>query len=261
MTSELSESPIPQASPSGQSARGTGFGGRIRNWFLTGIVVAGPLAVTLYLVWWFVDTVDTWVKKLVPVDYWPDAHLPFRLPGLGVIFAFISLTLLGFLAANLAGRSLIALGEASLERMPIVRSIYKSVKQIFETLFSQSGTSFRKVGLIEFPAKGAWTLVFISAPPTGRVEAALPAGEDHVSVFLPCTPNPTTGFYLFLPASQVIEVALSPEDAAKLIMSCGVIQPDGQAALAALAENAAQGEKIARRAQTEDAAQSMSGKS
>ncbi len=254
MTSELSEIPIRHANPSGQSARGPGIGGRIRNWFLTGVVVAGPLAVTLYLVWWFVDTVDAWVKKLVPVDYWPDAHLPFRLPGLGVIFAFVGLTLLGFLAANLAGRSLIALGEAILERMPIIRSIYKSVKQIFETLFSQSGTSFRKVGLIEFPVKDAWTLVFISAPPTGRVAAALPAGKNHVSVFLPCTPNPTTGFYLFLPASQVIEVALSPEDAAKLIMSCGVVQPDGQAALAALAANAAQNGKIAADAQTEDAA-------
>jgi uncharacterized membrane protein len=262
MTSELSETPIPQASPSGQPAKGSSFGGRIRNWFLTGIVVAGPLAVTLYLVWWFVDTVDTWVKKLVPVDYWPEAHLPFRLPGLGVIFAFIGLTLLGFLAANLAGRSLIALGEAILERMPIIRSIYKSVKQIFETLFSQSGTSFRKVGLIEFPVKGAWTLVFISAPPTGRVAAALPAGEDHVSVFLPCTPNPTTGFYLFLPASQVIEVALSPEDAAKLIMSCGVIQPDGQAALAAVAENAARDGKFVGEAQKrEEAAHSVSWKS
>jgi uncharacterized membrane protein len=232
MTSNLTEIPVPPVSPTSPSPRGSGFGGRIRNWFLTGVVVAGPLAVTLYLVWWFVDTVDTWVKKLVPVDYWPDAHLPFRLPGLGVIFAFIGLTLLGCLAANLAGRSLIALGEAILEHMPIIRSIYKSAKQIFETLFSQSGTSFRKVGLIEFPAKGMWTLVFMSAPPTDRVAALLPAGEEHVSVFLPCTPNPTTGFYLFVPAAQVIEVALSPEDAAKLIMSCGVIQPNGHAALA-----------------------------
>lgn len=217
--------------------RGTSIGGRIRNWFLTGIVVAGPLAITVYIVWWFVATVDGWMKKLVPASFWPDTYLPFPLPGLGVIVAFLGLTLLGFLAANLAGRSLIALGEAILGRMPVVRSIYKSTKQVFETLFSQSGTSFRKVGLIEFPSKGMWSLVFISASPAESVAAGLPpSGENYVSVFLPCTPNPTTGFYFFLPASQVIEVSLSPDDAVKLIVSCGVIHPEGQAVPAALTE-------------------------
>ena len=216
--------------------RSHGIGGRIRNWFLTGIVVAGPLAITLYLVSWFVDTVDNWVKRIVPVKFWPDAYLPFPLPGFGVIFAFLGLTLLGFLAANLAGRTLIALGEAILDRMPIIRSIYKSTKQIFETIFSRNGTSFRKVGLIEFPGKGMWSLVFIAAPPPDKVSAGLPLQEEYHSVFLPCTPNPTTGFYFFLPARDVIEVALSPDDAAKLIMSCGVIQPVGQAAPPALAE-------------------------
>jgi len=243
-------SPLPQPAPSPPAtSRYQGIGARIRNWFLTGIVVAGPLFITLYLVWWFVDTVDTWVRKIVPVKFWPDAYLPFPLPGFGVIFAFLGLTLLGFLAANLAGRSLIALGEAILERMPIIRSIYKSMKQIFETLFSRSGTSFRKVGLIEFPGKGMWTLVFISAPPPETVCMRLPTQEDYLSVFLPCTPNPTTGFYFFLPAREVIEVALSPDDAAKLIMSCGVIQPEGQAPAAAILEAA----KLAK-APEEDAA-------
>ena len=235
---------VPPAPP-----RGPGIGGRIRNWFLTGIVVAGPLAITLYLVSWFVDTVDNWVRKIIPVKFWPDAYLPFPLPGFGVIFAFLGLTLLGFLAANLAGRTLIALGEAILDRMPIIRSIYKSMKQIFETIFSRSGTSFRKVGLIEFPGKGMWSLVFISAPPPDRVSAGLPSQEEYLSVFLPCTPNPTTGFYFFLPARDVIEVALSPDDAAKLIMSCGVIQPEGQAAPPALADAVKQAKTL-----SEDAA-------
>lgn len=229
----------PSHEPSDHAAhRGPGFGSRIRNWFLTGVVIAGPLAVTAYLVWWFVDLVDSGVKKLVPVEYWPDTHLPFRLPGLGVIIAFIALTLLGFLAANLAGRTLIKIGEMILDRMPVVRGIYKSVKQIFETLFSQSGTSFRKVGLVEFPAKGMWSLVFISTPAQGRVSEGIPAKEEHVSVFLPCTPNPTTGFYFFLPARDVIEIPMTPDDAAKLIMSAGLIQPEGQAQLAAMAEAA-----------------------
>jgi uncharacterized membrane protein len=227
----------PQIDGSEPPARGQGLGGRIRNWFLTGVIVAGPLAVTTYIVWWFVDTIDHWVRELVPGNALPDAYLPFRVPGLGVVLAFLSLTFLGFLAHNLAGRSLIKLGEAILARMPIVRSIYKSLKQIFETLFSQSGTTFRKVGLIEFPSKGAWSIVFISAPPGEIIGSHLSSAEAYVSVFLPCTPNPTTGFYFFLPAREVIEVAIAPEAAAKLIMSCGVIQPDAPAVLAALAQN------------------------
>ncbi len=141
-----------------------GFGSGIRTWFLTGVVIAGPLAVTAWLVWWFIDTVDHWVRPLVPPELWPDTYLPVRVPGTGVLLAFCGLTLLGFFAANLAGRTLIKLGETILDRMPIVRGIYKSVKQIFETVFSQSGTSFRKVGLVEFPGEGMWSIVFISAP-------------------------------------------------------------------------------------------------
>ena len=216
-----------------------GLGARIRNWFLTGIVVAGPLMLTAYLVWWFVDSVDNAVRKLVPVRFWPDTYLPIPLPGFGVVFVFIGLTFLGFLAANLAGRSLISLGETILDRTPVIRSIYKGLKQIFETLFSQSGTSFRKVGLVEFPNKGSWSIVFISAPPSSVIEAHLPSdGEERISVFLPCVPNPTTGFYFYVPIREIVEIPITPEDAAKLIMSCGVIQPEGQAALAAMAEAA-----------------------
>ncbi len=215
--------------------RPRGFGARIRTWFLTGVVIAGPLAVTLYIVWWFVDTVDGMVKKIIPVSFWPETYLPARIPGLGVIFAFLALTLLGFLAANLLGRSLIKLGESLLDRMPVVRGIYKSVKQIFETLFSQSGTTFRKVGLVRFPMSNMWSLVFISTPPSG-VLAEQMEGEDHISVFLPCTPNPTTGFFLYLPAKDVVEIDMSPDDAAKLIMSAGLIQPETQKVLKGLAE-------------------------
>ncbi|MFI5015938.1 MAG: DUF502 domain-containing protein, partial [Hyphomicrobiales bacterium] len=127
-------------------------GARLRNYFLTGIIVAGPLAVTAYIVSWIVTTVDGWVKPLVPSAYLPDTYLPFRVPGYGLVVAIVGLTLLGFLTANLVGRSLLRLGEVVLGRMPLVRGVYKTFKQIFETIFSQSGTSFRKVGLVEFPA-------------------------------------------------------------------------------------------------------------
>lgn len=216
--------------------RGPGLGGRIRNWFLTGVIVAGPLATTVYIVWWFVDTVDNWVKRLVPDGFWPDSYVPLRIPGLGVVLAFCGLTLLGFLAANLAGRSLIRLGEAILARMPVVRSIYKSAKQIFETVFSSSGTTFRRVGMIEFPGEGRWSVVFICTPPGDAFTGHLSC-EEYTSVFLPCTPNPTTGFYFFLPAREVIELPISPDEAVKLIVSCGVIQPDVVAAAAAISKN------------------------
>ena len=211
----------------GAHAKGPSIGAHIRNWFLAGVVVAGPLAITVYIVWWFVDTVDGWVKKLVPASFWPDTYLPFPLPGLGVIVAFLGLTLLGFLAANLAGRSLIALGEAILGRMPIIRSIYKSVKQVFETLFSQSGTSFRKVGLIEFPVKGTWTLVFISVTPADAVAAKLPPARNPMSrSFCPARPIRRPDFISSCRRARVIEVALSPDEAVKLIVSCGVIHPE-----------------------------------
>jgi uncharacterized membrane protein len=223
--------------PNSEPVNRPSFGARVRAWFFTGLIITGPLAVTIWLVWWFVDTVDNWVKPLMPPFLSPDPYLPFHIPGIGVLVAFVGLTLLGFLAANFAGRALIRIGEAMLDRMPVVRGLYKSVKQIFETIFSQSGTSFRKVGLVQFPAKGMWTIVFISAPPSGSVARALPAGE-HMSVFLPCTPNPTTGFYFFLPAEEVIEIPMTPDDAAKLIMSAGLIQPETQAALQVMAEQA-----------------------
>jgi uncharacterized membrane protein len=210
---------------------------RLRSWFFTGLVVFGPVAVTAYIAWWFVDTVDNWVKPLAPASLWPDSYLPFHVPGFGVVIVVIGLTLLGFLAANIAGRTLVNVGEAMVDRTPVVRGVYKSVKQIFETLFSQGGTHFRKVGLVEFPSKGSWTIVFISSAPAQAVADVLPTG-GMTSVFLPCTPNPTTGFYFFVPTADVIELAMTPDDAAKLIMSAGMIQPEGQTALAAMAQAA-----------------------
>lgn len=206
--------------------RPRGLGARVRAYFLTGLVIAGPLAVTASLVWWFVDTVDRWVKPLIPEGYWPDVYLVKNIPGVGVVLAFVGLTLLGFLAANLLGRTLIRISENILDRMPVVRGIYKSVKQLFETVFSQQGSSFRRVGLIEYPAKGCWTVVFISTPPGPQVRAKLPGEGEYTSVFLACTPNPTTGFYFYLPAKDVIELDMTPDNAAKLIMSAGIIQPD-----------------------------------
>jgi uncharacterized membrane protein len=217
-----------------------GFMARFRNYFLTGLIVAGPIAITFYLTWWFVTWVDGLVRPFVPTAYRPETYLPFGLPGSGLIVAVIALTLLGFLTANLIGRTLVDLGEKLLGRMPVVRAIYRGLKQVFETLFSGTGSSFRRVGLVEFPSPGMWSIVLISQAPSVEISASLPGEDEHISVFLPCAPNPTTGFFFYVPKSKLIEVEMSAEDAATLIMSCGVVQPgsDPQKKIAALAETA-----------------------
>jgi uncharacterized membrane protein len=209
----------------------SGLMARFRNYFLTGLIVAGPIAITFYLTWWFVTWVDGIVRPFVPVAYRPETYLPFGLPGSGLIVAVVALTLLGFLTANLIGRSLVDLGERLLGRMPVVRAIYRGLKQF------SGGTSFRRVGLVEFPSPGMWSIVLISQSPSVEIANNLPGQEEHISVFLPCSPNPTTGFFFYVPKSKIIEIEMSAEDAATLIMSAGVVQPgsDAQKKLAALA--------------------------
>src|SRR5579862_2974088 len=192
----------------------TGVMGRLRNYFLTGLIVAGPVAITLWLTWWFVTWVDGLVRPFVPLVYRPETYLPFGVPGSGLVVAVVALTLLGFLTANLIGRTLVDLGERLLGRIPAVRAIYRGLKQVFETLFSGKGSSFRKVGLVEFPSPGMWSIVLISQSPNEDVARSLPGQEEHVSVFLPCSPNPTAGFFFYVPKSKIIEVDMTTEDAA-----------------------------------------------
>jgi uncharacterized membrane protein len=240
--------PVPPDAPRGAMAR-------LRNYFLTGLIIAGPIAITFYLTWWFVTWVDGIVRPFVPIAYRPETYLPFGLPGSGLIVAVFALTLLGFFAANLIGRTLVDLGEALLGRMPVVRAIYRGLKQVFETLFSGNGSSFRRVGLVEFPSPGMWSIVLISQPPSIEIASGLPGKEEFISVFLPCAPNPTTGFFFYVPKSKIIDIDMSAEDAATLIMSAGVVQPggDAQKKVNALAEmaNAA---RVATASQTPDAA-------
>jgi uncharacterized membrane protein len=213
---------------------------RLRNYFLTGLVVAGPVAVTLWIIWWFVTWVDNLVRPIIPAVYLPETYLPITIPGFGLVIALFSLTLLGFLTANLVGSRLVGLGESLLNHMPIVRPIYRTTKQIFQTLFSGSESSFRHVGLVEFPAPGMWSLVFLTQPPTEPIAKHLPPSE-HVSAFLPCTPNPTTGFFFYVPRREVIDLDITVEQAMSLLISAGIIQPGGddpQGKLAALTQTA-----------------------
>ena len=210
------------------AASHTSVASRIRNYFLTGLVVAGPPTITIWLTWSFVTWVDDFVRPFIPPAYRPESYLPWPIPGTGLIIALVALTLLGFLTANLVGRTLVELGEGLLNRMPIVRPVYKTMKQIFETLFSKNGSSFRKVALVEFPAPGMWSLVFLSTPPGSDLVTKLPEGE-HISAFMPCTPNPTTGFFFYVLRKDLIELDISVENAMTLLISAGMVQPEGDA--------------------------------
>ncbi|MEX0583095.1 MAG: DUF502 domain-containing protein [Sneathiella sp.] len=197
---------------------------RLRTYFLTGIVVTAPIAITIYLTYVFVSFVDANITPLIPARYNPETYLPFGIPGLGVIIAAFALILIGFLTANYLGRSLLVLGERIVGRMPIVRSIYNALKQIMETVLAQSSTSFREVVLLEYPRKGLWALAFVTS--TAKGEVSTQQEEDMISVFLPTTPNPTSGFLLFVPKSDLTYLDMTVEEGVKLVISAGMIWPE-----------------------------------
>ena len=206
------------------------FGARIRNYFLTGLVIAAPIGITLFITWSFIQWVDDTVKPYIPSIYNPDNYLPFSVPGVGLIFSLFILTILGFLTANFVGRSFVTYGEVMVGRMPLVRNIYNALKQIFETVLSQKGQTFTKAAVIEYPRRDLWALAFIATDTIGEVSHRLAersGSEDgFISVFLPTTPNPTSGFLLFVPRKDIIILDMSVEDAAKLVISAGLVTPD-----------------------------------
>src|SRR5215475_13649234 len=231
----------PSEAPPGPPKAGRlqhGVVSRLRNYFLTGLILVAPAYITIALTWWFINWVDDLVRPFIPFAYRPETYLPVKIPGLGLIIALVTLTLFGFLTANFVGRKLVEVGENILTRMPVVRPIYNSLKQIFQTLFAKGGSSFRRVGLIEFPSPGMWSLVFLSNPASPEIAARLPDTE-HVAAFMPCTPNPTTGFFFYVARRDIIDLDITVETAMTLLMSAGMVQPgDQQRKLAALAETA-----------------------
>ena len=192
---------VPPPSATKPASFHAGIVSRLRNYFLTGLILVGPLYITINLTWWFINWVDDLVRPFIPVAYRPETYLPVHIPGWGLIVALTTLTALGFLTANFVGRKLVETGETILNSMPVVRPIYKSLKQIFETLFAKTGSSFRRVGLVEFPSPGMWSLVFVSNPASEDIAVRLPETE-HVAAFMPCTPNPTTGIFLLCAAPR-----------------------------------------------------------
>lgn len=201
------------------------FFGKLRAYFFTGLVITAPIAITIWATFWFVTLFDARVKAFLPDIYNPDTYLPIKIPGFGLIFALIGITLIGFLAANLVGRTLIGLWDKLLNRTPVVRSIYKGSKQIFETLFAQKGASFRYVCMVEWPRKGAWSLAFVSREVDGG-QIGLDAGRAMYAVYVSTTPNPTSGYLFFVDQGEVKILDMSVEDGLKLVISMGLVFPD-----------------------------------
>ena len=205
-----------------------------RNSFLTGVVVIAPVGLTVWLVWTVIGWVDGFVLPFVPSQYQPEELLKailgedvrVNIRGLGVVFFLVFTTFIGWIAKGLLGRTFIRSAENLVNRMPVVRSVYSGVKQIAETVFAQADRSFEKACLIEYPRRGIWAIGFISTAAKGEVLKRAGSGQKMQSIFVPTTPNPTSGFLLFFPAEDVIELDMSVEDAAKLVISAGLVYPE-----------------------------------
>jgi len=202
--------------------------GRLRAYIFAGILVTAPIAITAYIAWLIISFIDQMVSRALPPAYNPNTYLPFTIPGLGVIIVIWALATIGWLTAGLLGRMFVRVSEAVVGRMPIVRSIYGAVKQIFETLLAARSTAFRQVVLVEFPRKGIWRYAFVTGSTPGKTQTVNP--EGLVNVFIPNTPNVTAGFLALLPPSDIIEVDLTVEEALKLMVSGGIAIPSREAA-------------------------------
>ena len=205
------------------TAHGAGLLGRLRNYFVAGILVTAPAGITVWLAWNVVGVIDQQVVPLIPARYNPETYLPFSIPGIGVLITIVFLILVGMLTAGFVGRVLVSLGERLVRRMPVVRNVYGALKQIFETVMSQSSGAFRQVVLFEYPRRGSWAIGFITGRTEGEVQNV--TEEEVVNVFLPTTPNPTSGYLLFIPRSELVALDMTVEEGIKMVVSGGIVTP------------------------------------
>ena len=194
----------------------------LKKYFITGLLIWIPLAITFMVLAWIVGTLDA-ILLWLPTEHQPSRYIGFDIPGVGVVASLLIIFFTGLIAANVLGQKLVRLWEALLSRIPVVKSIYYSVKQVSDTLFSSSGQAFRKALLVQYPREGAWTIAFLTGQPGG--DAANHLHGDYVSVYVPTTPNPTSGFFLMMPREDVIELDMSVDEALKYIISMGVVSP------------------------------------
>jgi len=227
----MSDTQIPPASDPNEvpTRHRLGLMGRIRAYFLAGVLVISPVVITLALAFWLINFVDSHIVPLIPEQWNPDTYLrehfgiKFSIPGLGVIILFVVITLIGWLTAGYVGRVAVRLGENIVARMPVVRGVYGAVKQIMETLFRNQSQAFRQAVLVEYPRRGLWTIAFVTSTSKGEVQNLMK--EELVNIYVPTTPNPTSGFLLFVPKEDVIFLNMTVEEAFKMVVSTGIVEP------------------------------------
>ena len=206
-----------------QPPRKRGLVARLRTYLIAGVVVTAPIGITIWLLWLVVDLFDRAVVPLIPDAYNPSKVLDTTVPGVGIVIVLILVTLVGAFVTNVAGRFLVGVGERMVARVPVVRTVYGVLKQIFDAVLAQSANAFREVVLIEYPRRGIWVIGFITSPTKGEVQRAL--DDEMVNVFLPTTPNPTSGFLLFVPRKDCIHLDMTVEEGVKLVISGGIVSP------------------------------------
>lgn len=196
---------------------------RLRAYFFAGVLITAPIGLTIYLAWLLIDFIDKQVMPLIPVRYNPETYLPFSVPGIGLALLLITITLIGALTAGFVGRLILRVGEAVVNQLPVVRSVYGAVKQIMEAVLAQQSNAFRQVVLVEYPRKDCWVIGFVSGATTGEVQARTEA--QVINVFIPTTPNPTSGFLLFVPGEDIVYLDMSIEQGIKMVVSGGIVAP------------------------------------
>ena len=202
------------------------FFGRLRAYFFAGILITAPIGISLWIAWGIINFFDNNVVSLLPHKYNPESYLPVQIPGLGLVLTILTLTVIGWLAAGLMGRWVVRMTENLMARMPVISNIYGAIKQIMETVLSQKSNSFRYVVLFEYPRKGIWTMGFVTGTTKGEVQNVIDV--EMINVFVPTTPNPTSGFLLFVPKSDLHYLSMSPEEGFKMLVSTGIVTPADQ---------------------------------
>lgn len=209
--------------PDGSHRGRVRFGVRLRRYFLAGILITAPIVITFYISWLLIRWVDSKITPLLPDTYNPETYLPFAIPGLGLVIVIVFLTFVGWATAGIIGRFWTRVTESLLSQMPVVRSIYGAVKQIIETVLQQQSNAFRQVVLFEYPRRGSWALGFITGQTQGEVQSI--TESDVVNVFLPTTPNPTSGYLLFIPRDELVVLDMTVEEGIKMVISGGIVTP------------------------------------
>ena len=200
------------------------FAGHLKRWFLAGLLVSAPILLTVYITWILVNLIDGYATALLPSNLNPQNYFSFPLPGIGIVFGGVIIILIGFLTTNFFGNAMIRVGERLLGRLPVVRSVYGATKQIMETVMASQSDAFREVVLIEYPRRGIWAIGFVTGSTKGEVQNM--SSENLINVFVPTTPNPTSGFLLFFPREDTISLDMGVEEAVKMVVSGGIVTPE-----------------------------------